>query len=147
MNEQVKKPLWLESINQTIDQIHYHKEVMTTLDNAGLLPECTYYYYSGICLGKVDNYQGFLDVLKRIKRTGLKVKISGYTNVGSYHMEVSLAVSQAEGDYFSIELRIQVGELEESLKRISKGKCHIKTETIKPIEFKPYDSTCIVCES
>ena len=147
MNDQETKPLWVETMDKVLNRIQYHKRVMGVLDKAELIPNCSYYYYSGISLNQVDNYEGFLDVLKRIRRTGLKVIVSSYTNIGSNALAVSLNVVFIKDDVFSLELTIRINELEESLKRISNGRCHVKKEIIKPSEFTPYESTYVACDA
>ena len=148
MNDQDQKinPLW-ESLDRVINRVQYHKKVMEVLDKAELLPDYSYYYYSGISLNRVDNYEEFLGVLKRIKRTGLKVIISHYSNIGPDALAVCLSVSFVKNDSFSLELSIRIDELEKSLKRISNGRCHVKKEIIKPSEFTPYESTCVACDT
>ena len=147
MNYQKTKTLWRESVDTVAERIQYHKRVLEIMDKADLIPDCSYYYYSGVALNKVKDYEGFLDVFKRIKRAGLKVKISGYTNVGPDALAVSLNVAIAKEDRFSLELSIRIEELEESLKRISNGKCHVKKEVVKPSDFTPYESTSITCDA
>lgn len=147
MNEQETKPMWVESMDKVLNRIQYHKKVLEVLDKAGLIPSYPYYVYSELPLNRVDNYEGFLDVLKRIKRTGLKVIVSSYTNYGTDALAVSLNVSFVKDDIFSLGLNIVIDELEESLNRISDGRCHVKKEIVKPSECTPFERTYVACDA